>query len=60
MQFEWDNEKAAGNLAKHGVSFEEARTVLGDSLAVIFDDRNILSTNGALELSDIQAKTEFY
>ncbi|HXH69405.1 MAG TPA: BrnT family toxin [Pyrinomonadaceae bacterium] len=38
MQFEWDKEKAAGNLKKHGVSFEEAETVFGDSLARIFDD----------------------
>jgi len=27
MQFEWDKEKAASNLIKHGVSFEEASTV---------------------------------
>ncbi len=38
MQFEWDEEKAGKNLKKHGVSFEEARTVFGDSLARIFDD----------------------
>jgi len=29
MQFEWDKEKAAHNLAKHGVSFDDASTVLG-------------------------------
>ena len=28
--FEWDTSKAAGNYAKHGVSFEEAATVFGD------------------------------
>ena len=33
MQFEWDAEKAAENLAKHGVSFDEASTVFGDPLA---------------------------
>lgn len=38
MQFEWDKEKAASNFRKHGVSFEEAETVFGDSLAGIFDD----------------------
>jgi len=38
MQFEWDKEKAASNLKKHGVSFAEAETVFGDSLARIFDD----------------------
>ena len=38
MQFEWDKEKAASNLKKHGVNFEEAETVFGDLLARIFDD----------------------
>ncbi|MGQ0654476.1 MAG: BrnT family toxin [Betaproteobacteria bacterium] len=33
MQFEWDRAKAADNLAKHGVSFEEAATVLRDPLS---------------------------
>jgi uncharacterized protein len=30
LEFEWDPRKAAANLAKHGVSFEEAATVFGD------------------------------
>ncbi|ELS00050.1 hypothetical protein GLO73106DRAFT_00039030 [Gloeocapsa sp. PCC 73106] len=38
MQFEWNNEKAASNLAKHGVSFEEAKTVFDDPLYVDFYD----------------------
>ena len=38
MRFEWDPEKAASNLAKHGVSFEEARTVFGDPLATTVPD----------------------
>jgi len=33
VQFEWDPTKAARNLAKHGVSFDEASTVFGDALA---------------------------
>ena len=28
--FEWDDRKAWSNLAKHGVSFEEASTVFAD------------------------------
>ena len=28
MEFEWDEAKAAVNLAKHGISFEEAKTAL--------------------------------
>jgi uncharacterized protein len=32
-EFKWDSEKAISNLARHGVSFEEASTVFGDPLA---------------------------
>lgn len=38
MDFEWDEEKAAANLAKHGVSFEEVQTVFDDPLYVDFYD----------------------
>ncbi len=38
MQFEWDPEKAASNLTKHGVSFDEATTVFGDPLATTVPD----------------------
>jgi uncharacterized DUF497 family protein len=38
MRFEWDENKAASNLVKHGVSFEEAATVFGDPLSDTFDD----------------------
>jgi len=33
LNFEWDTEKARGNLEKHGVSFEEAGTIFGDLLS---------------------------
>lgn len=38
MQFEWDPEKAARNLQRHGVSFEEAASVFGDPLAATIPD----------------------
>jgi len=38
MIFEWNPPKAAANLAKHNVSFEEASTVFGDPLSETFDD----------------------
>jgi uncharacterized DUF497 family protein len=38
MEFEWDADKAARNLAKHGVSFQQAATVFGDPLAVTYFD----------------------
>jgi len=38
LTFEWDANKAKRNLAKHGLSFEEASTVFGDprSLTIPF------------------------
>jgi len=38
VEFEWDEEKGAANVSKHGVSFEEAKTVFGDPLYVDFYD----------------------
>lgn len=38
MFFEWDPDKAAANLEKHGVSFEEAATVFDDPLADSYED----------------------
>ena len=38
LQFAWDDDKAASNLEKHGVSFEEAAIVLRDPFALIFGD----------------------
>jgi hypothetical protein len=38
LQFEWDEAKAAANVRKHGVSFEEAITVFSDlNTITIFD-----------------------
>ena len=34
MKFEWDTAKAASNIRKHGVSFDEAGSVFLDRLAV--------------------------
>jgi len=36
--FEWSAPKAAFNLRKHAVSFEEAATVFDDPLAITFSD----------------------
>lgn len=46
MRFEWDPDKEARNLQKHGVSFVEANTVFGDALAATIPD----SKHSVLEL----------
>lgn len=38
MNFEWDTAKAAANLRKHGISFEEAVSALKDDLAATARD----------------------
>ncbi|NET55637.1 MAG: BrnT family toxin [Symploca sp. SIO2E6] len=38
MDFEWNPEKAALNLKKHDVSFQEASTVFNDPLSITFPD----------------------
>jgi uncharacterized protein len=38
MRFAWDEKKAASNLSKHAISFEEAATVFGDPLSDTFPD----------------------
>ena len=38
LTFEWDPDKARANLAKHGVGFLEATTVLGDPLSLTISD----------------------
>lgn len=38
MVFIWDARKAAANIEKHGVDFQEAATVLADPLSSTFPD----------------------
>jgi len=38
LRFEWDDRKSAQNIRKHGVSFEEARTVFFDEQALLIAD----------------------
>ena len=38
IEFAWDRRKARSNVAKHGVSLEEAQTVFFDESARLIDD----------------------
>ena len=38
LHFEWDERKAAANVRKHGVSFDEAKSVFVDEHAKLIDD----------------------
>lgn len=39
LAFEWHARKAAANVKKHGVSFEEASTIFGDENQLTIPDR---------------------
>jgi len=55
MDFQWDERKGAANLAKHGVSFHDATTVFGDSLALTFVDAEHSATEERLLTFGIMA-----
>ena len=59
LSFEWDERKAVSNAKKHGVSFEEAKSVFVDERAKLIDDPDhsddedrfvLLGLSGALRL----------
>lgn len=41
LEFEWDDQKAAANLAKHGVDFAAAAAVFRDPFAFDTEDRSM-------------------
>ena len=51
FKFEWDQQKARSNLLKHGVSFDEAVSVFGDSVALTFSD---------IEHSEVEDRSRTY
>lgn len=41
LTFEWDEDKAEENLKKHGVGFEEAKTIFNDPFSItIYDNEH--------------------
>ena len=50
LRFEWDDRKAAANEKKHGVKFEEAKSVFVDERAKLIDDPDHSETEGRFVL----------
>jgi hypothetical protein len=48
--FEWDEDKARSNLAKHGVSFNLGATVFDDPFLIVRDDRFAIGEYRSLAL----------
>ncbi|MDJ0649979.1 MAG: BrnT family toxin [Xenococcaceae cyanobacterium MO_188.B19] len=40
LHFEWDENKATANYQKHGISFDEAKTVFNDPFSITIVDPN--------------------
>ena len=38
MKFEWNDAKSKANVKKHGVTFDEAKSVFFEDTALLFDD----------------------
>lgn len=53
VQFEWDERKAASNLAKHRVAFDQAISVFNDPHQITFED--LRSDYGEVRLNTIGA-----
>ncbi len=59
MDFEWDSTKAAANIRKHGVSFEEAVSALQDDLAATARDLSHSATEFRFITFGISARGRF-
>ena len=56
--FEWDEEKAEGNLKKHHLSFEDGATVFKDYNALLLDDPDQFDDEVRFELLGYSTKRQ--
>ncbi len=57
ISFEWDSSKAASNAKKHGVSFEEAKTIFDDEDALLIPDPDHSVTKERFILMGLSAES---
>src|SRR5512147_2855531 len=57
LRFTWNSAKAASNLKKHGVSFDEAKTAFEDEHALVIDDPDHSDAEDRFVLLGISAAT---
>lgn len=57
MKFEWDEKKQKINIQKHGVDFEEAKTVFYDEEALLMPDPDHSATEERFVILGISKKT---
>lgn len=57
IAFEWDENKNTINKTKHGISFEEAKTVFYDPAALVIDDPDHSEVEDRFIILGLSAKT---
>ena len=55
MQFEWDKEKNASNIRKHGVSFETAKRIFENPVLTWLDDRQDYGEDRFISIGTVDA-----
>ena len=55
LSFEWDSKKAKSNEAKHGVSFDEAKSVFYDERALVIPDPDHSRVEGRFVIMGMSA-----
>jgi len=50
LTFEWDKNKSNRNLKKHGVDFEEAKTIFNDLFTITIDDPDLDEEDRSLDI----------
>jgi len=58
LRFEWDEQTAIVNAKKHGVSFDEARSVFVDERAKLIDPSSTLTARKSLIRLDLWLKAQ--
>ena len=56
ITFEWDQNKSEANEEKHGITFEEAKTVFNDPFAITIDDPDHQMMNTVILILDFPRK----
>jgi len=56
LHFEWDESKAISNEQKHGISFEEAKSVFADSLGRLISDPDHSEDEGRFILMGVSSR----
>ena len=56
MKFEWDKEKSETNLQKHGISFDEAKTIFNGHVLTIEDKRKEYGKTRRISIGELENK----